>query len=147
MVIDAPFPPRASCLCHALRKASRAVSRLYDEEMRKVGLRTTQFSLLVYLSRTGEVRQRDLGELMSLEETTVTRNVRPLINGGWVAVRVGTDRREKWLTITASGSAKLKEALPAWGRAQGRMKSVLSDETWQTLLSVLPDVVQAASER
>jgi DNA-binding MarR family transcriptional regulator len=65
------------CLCNALRQASRAVSRLYDEELRGVGLRTTQYSLLRYLKHVGAVRQRDLGALISLDETTLTRDLRP----------------------------------------------------------------------
>src|SRR6266705_1928013 len=74
------------CLCNALRQASRAVSRLYDDELRGVGLRTTQYSLLCHLRAAGEVRQRDLGGLTSLDETTLTRNLRPLIDSGWVAI-------------------------------------------------------------
>src|SRR5215475_4802317 len=89
------------CLCYALRQASRAVSRLYDEELRGVGLRTTQFSLLQTLRRSGEVRQRDLAELTLHDETSLTRSLRPLVETGWVAVRAGEDRREKWLKITA----------------------------------------------
>src|SRR5262245_26881786 len=77
-------PMASPCLCNALRQASRAVSRLYDQELRGVGLRTTQYSLLCHLRRTGEVRQRDLGGLTSLDETTLTRNLRPLIDAGWV---------------------------------------------------------------
>src|SRR6478736_2467664 len=83
-----------TCLCNALRQASRAVSRLYDDELRAVGLRTTQYSLLRLLDRAGEVRQRDLGELTLLDETTLTRNLRPLAGNGWVSVRTGEDRRE-----------------------------------------------------
>jgi DNA-binding MarR family transcriptional regulator len=71
------------------------VSRLYDEELREVGLRTTQYALLAWLRFAGEVRQRDLGKLTSLNETTLTRNLRPLIDAGWVAIRPGEDRREK----------------------------------------------------
>src|SRR5262250_801541 len=111
-------PAATPCLCNALRQASRAVSRLYDEELRGVGLRTTQYSLLRQLSRSGEVRQRDLGGLASLDETTLTRNLRPLMKRGWVAVRPGQDRREKRFEITAAGVAKLEEARPAWERAQ-----------------------------
>src|SRR5216684_122807 len=67
------------CFCNALRQASRAVSRFYDEELRGVGLRTTQYSLLRLLGRVGEVRQRDLAELTLHDETTLTRNLRPLV--------------------------------------------------------------------
>ena len=100
------------CLCNALRQASRAVSRLYDEELRGVGLRTTQYSLLRVLARAGEVRQGDLGELTSLDETTLSHNLPLLVRAGWVAVRRGEDRREKLLAITEAGSAKLAEARP-----------------------------------
>src|SRR6516225_8667550 len=88
-------PASTPCLCSALRQASRAVSRLYDDELRRVGLRTTQYSLLRRLSHAGEVRQRDLGGLTSLDETTLTRNLRPLIDAGWVAISPGEDRRAK----------------------------------------------------
>jgi DNA-binding MarR family transcriptional regulator len=120
---------------------------LYDEELRRIGLRTTQFSLLAYLSRVGEVRQSNLGELMLLEETTVSRNLRPLINAGWVAVRDGTDRREKLVTITAAGTETFKRALPVWVEAQTKMKSLLSDKLWKTLLDVLPEVAKASVKK
>jgi DNA-binding MarR family transcriptional regulator len=134
------------CLCNALRQASRAVSRLYDEELRGVGLRTTQYSLLRHLSRLGEVRQRDLGSPTSLDETTLTRNLRPLVKIGWVAVRAGEDRREKLFKITAAGTAKIEEARPAWQRAQERMRSLLPEGVWQDLLRVLPEVARLTAE-
>ena len=108
----------APCLCNALRQASRAVSRLYDEELRGVGLRTTQYSLLRVLARAGQVRQGDLSGLTSLDETTLTRNLRPLVDASWIAVRSGDDRREKLVTITKAGTAKLAEARPAWERCR-----------------------------
>jgi DNA-binding MarR family transcriptional regulator len=83
------------------------VSRLYDEDLRGASLRTTQYSLLRHLRSAGEVRPRDLGELTSLDETTVTRNLRPLIDAGWVAIRPGEDRREKLIRLTDAGAAKL----------------------------------------
>ena len=139
-------PIASPCLCNALRQASRAVSRLYDGELRGVGLRTTQYSLLRVVRRAGEVRQRDLGGLTSLDETTLTRNLRPLLKRGWLAVRAGADRREKLFTITAAGVAKLEEALPAWERAQQRMRSRLPDGAWSGLLVGLPDLARLADE-
>jgi DNA-binding MarR family transcriptional regulator len=130
------------CLCGALRQASRSVSRLYDEELRGVGLRTTQYSLLCVLARAGPVRQGELSGLTSLDETTLTRNLRPLLDSRWIAVRSGDDRREKVVTITKAGTAKLAEARPAWERAQTRMRALLPEEAWQRLLGVLPDLAR-----
>jgi DNA-binding MarR family transcriptional regulator len=135
-------PAPALCFCNAVRQASRAVSRLYDEELRGAGLRSTQYSLLCVLARAGRVRQGDLSALTSLDETTLTRNLRPLVDAGWVAARSGSDRREKLVTITAAGTAKLADARPAWERAQARMQALLPEETWQVLMATLPEVAR-----
>jgi DNA-binding MarR family transcriptional regulator len=141
-----PHPVSGPCLCNALRQASRSVSRLYDDELRGNGLRTTQFSLLHVLRRSGEVRQRDLAELTLHEETSLTRNLRPLVDAGWVAVRTGDDRREKWFKITAAGLAKLEEARPAWERAQARMQALVPEETRQSLLATLAGIARLTAE-
>ena len=130
------------CLACNLRRTSRAVSRLYDEELRSVGLRTTQYSLLHVLARAGQVRQGDLSGLTSLDETTLTRNLRPLEKRGWVAIRAGEDRREKLVTITDAGTAKLAAARPAWERAQARMQALLPQGAWQGLMATLSEVAQ-----
>jgi DNA-binding MarR family transcriptional regulator len=121
------------------------VSRLYDDELRGNGLRTTQYSLLRVLARAGPLRQGDLSGLAALDETTLTRNLRPLVDAGWISVRSGDDRREKMVTITAAGTAKLTEARPAWERAQSRMQKLLPDAAWKSLTAVLPEVVRLTS--
>jgi DNA-binding MarR family transcriptional regulator len=126
--------------------ASRSVSRLYDEEMRRVGLRTTQYSLLRVLARAGEVRQGDLGGLTFLDETTLSHNVPVLVRAGWVAVRSGKDRREKLLRLTDAGAAKLDEALAAWERAQARVQALLPPGAWQGLMTLLPEVARLTAD-
>jgi DNA-binding MarR family transcriptional regulator len=147
MSAEKPSPSGTPCLCNALRQASRAVSRLYDRELRGVGLRTTQYSLLSLLHRSGEVRQGDLGPLTVLDETTLTRTLRPLVDRGWVAVRAGRDRRERRVSITGVGTAKLAKARPAWQRAQERLQSSLPRGVWENLMSVLPEVARLTAER
>jgi DNA-binding MarR family transcriptional regulator len=101
-------------MCTALREASRAVSCLYDDELRRAGLRTTQYSQLSRISRVGDVRQRDLARMTSLGETTLTRNLRRLSDAGWVDTTAGKDEREKLVRLTKDGIAKLRQARPAW---------------------------------
>jgi DNA-binding MarR family transcriptional regulator len=139
------LPIATPCLCAALRQASRAVTRIYDAELRGTGLRSTQHSLLRLLGRVGEVRQGDLGEMASLDGTTLTRNLRPLEKSGWVATRAGADRREKLVAITEAGKEKLEQARPAWMRAQERMQRTLSAGTWDSLFAALPNVTNPAS--
>jgi DNA-binding MarR family transcriptional regulator len=138
-------PVSVACLCLALRQASRAVTRLYDEELRGIGLRTTQFSLLQLLRRSGEVRQCDLAGLTQHDETSLTRSLRPLVNARWVVVRTGKDRREKWFRITTQGEATLEAARPAWDRAQARLEALLPQRAWRGLLEILPEIARLAS--
>jgi DNA-binding MarR family transcriptional regulator len=142
MGTDEKLPVELPCVCFALRQASRAVSRLYDEELRSVGLRTTQYSLLQRLRRSGELRQRDLAERTLHDETSLTRSLRPLVEAGWVAVRAGDDRREKWFRITAKGEEKLKAARGAWERAQVRINALLPEGTLRGLMELLPEVAR-----
>jgi DNA-binding MarR family transcriptional regulator len=130
------------CFCGALRDASRAVSRLYDDELRTVGLRITQYSVLCLLRRSGEFRQRDLAGLTLHDETSLSRSLSPLVDARWVAVRAGEDRREKWFTITPLGVAKLEEAKPAWVRAQARVRALLPERAWRAILEILPEVAR-----
>jgi DNA-binding MarR family transcriptional regulator len=141
-----PHPNPTPCLCAALRQATRAVTRIYDAELRGTGLRSTQHSLLRLLDRVGEVRQGDLGELASLNETTLTRNLRPLQRSGWVTIRPGADRREKLIEITGAGKTKVEQARPAWSRAQERMRKNLPEGTWDSVFAGLPAVTKTASE-
>ena len=96
------------------------------------------------LARAGPVRQGDLSGLTSLDETTLTRNLRPLIDAGWVAIRPGEDRREKLVRLTDAGAAKLREARPAWERAQKRLRARLPEDAWSALLAVLPELTRLA---
>ena len=132
-----PKPIASPCLCDSLRQATRAVSRLYDDEMRKVGLRTTQYALLAWLLAAGEARQKEIEELTFLDQTTLSRNLRPLIDAGWVAIRPGEDRREKLVRLTDAGAAKLQQARPAWERAQEQMRTLLPKGEWSDLMQRL----------
>ena len=68
----------------------------------------------------------------------------PLIDAGWVAIRPGDDRRKKPVRLTDAGAAKLREARPAWGRAQERLRSRLPKEIWASLVDLLPELTRLA---
>jgi DNA-binding MarR family transcriptional regulator len=68
------------------------------------------------------------------------------MEAGWVTADPGEDRREKLVSLTSAGSAKLAKALPAWERAQERMRSRLPKAKWSDLLVLLPDLARMADE-
>ena len=139
MNAEKPPPTGTPCLCFALRQASRAVSRVYDEELRGVGLRNTQYSLLIALHRSGEVRQGDLGAMTVLDETTLTRNLRPLADQGWVAVRAGRTGANDWFRSRRPGGPSSPRCARRGG-AQERLQSSVPKGIWESLMIVLPEV-------
>ena len=91
------------CACANLRRAMRAVTQLYDGELRGAGLRVTQFTLLQSLAAAGPIRQGHLGDILALDSTTLTRTLRPLLKQGWVRGTHGSDRRVRYLELTPTG--------------------------------------------
>lgn len=132
------------CACANLRRAALAVTQLYDQELRKGGLRVTQYSLLATLAlreRTGHGR---IGKLLALDSTTLSRTLRPLESRGWIRAVPGADRRERHWELTPAGRRRLERARPLWDRAQGRLRAVLGDEEWEALQAALTRVTQVA---
>ena len=138
--------PTLPCTCATLRRASRALTQLYDEAMRPVGLRSTQFTILQALSLAGEVSQRDLGQLLAMDSTTLTRTLEIMGEHGWIAKRRGQDRREWRMRLSKSGEAQLKRALPHWQKVQGQVRAQLGNELSDNLLKLADKVTNAVTE-
>jgi DNA-binding MarR family transcriptional regulator len=137
-------PVQLPCACANLRRAARAVTQLYDDELRDSGLRATQFTLLQVLAATGAITQGRLGQLLSHDSTTLTRTLRPLVAKGWVKSVPGLDRRERHFRLTAAGHRELDRSRPHWEHAQQRLRKVLGDTGWVRLQAQLLGVTEAA---
>jgi DNA-binding MarR family transcriptional regulator len=134
------------CMCANVRRASRVLTQIYDEAMRPLGLRMTQFSILQALSLTGEKLQGDIAELLALDSTTLTRSVQLLRKRGWVKVRQGIDRRERWLGLSRSGERELARIQPAWQSAQKNLRSKLGEERWNKLALLSTEIANLPVE-
>ena len=133
------------CACANIRRAARVVTRLYDQELSGSGLEATQFTIVMALSRTGEISQGHLGAFLGLDATTLSRSVKPLLREGWIRSRPGDDRREKLLDLTAEGLRQYKALLPKWERAQERLRHALTAEGWDRMQRTRADVSLAAA--
>jgi DNA-binding MarR family transcriptional regulator len=128
------FSACAGCLCFAVRRAARAVTQRYDAHLRSSGLRATQFTLLVVLKNAGPQPQSRLAEILGMERTTLTRNLRPLLARGYVTYEVGEeDRRVRQIAITAAGIQVTARALPHWRKAQREIEARLAPAAAKTL--------------
>ena len=137
--------PVLPCACANLRRASRAVTRLYNQELRPTGLELTQFTLLMALKITGETTQGKLGNLLALDSTSLTRMLRLMTEHGWIGEKRGNDRRQKLLWVTASGKRKLEQSWPHWERAQARLRHKLGEPGWSQMGLIIGEILAASA--
>lgn len=137
--------PELPCACASIRRAARAVTRIYDEELRPADLELTQFTLLMALDLTGEITQKALAKVLAMDSTTLTRTLRSLTERGWIRVRPGEDRRKKLWSMSAAGRRKFEQACPHWERAQARLRAGIGEARWRELGEVLGEVTAVAT--
>ncbi len=113
------FPPQLlGCTHFRLRQLMRMVGQHYDSAMAQCGLKTTQYSLLTNVVKLGPIRPGALATAMRMEPSTLTRNLRPLIDAGWITLDAGPDARSRLVQITDAGQAKRAQAQRCWKGAQ-----------------------------
>jgi DNA-binding MarR family transcriptional regulator len=137
-----PFLPMLPCLCGSLRRAARSLTQLYEDALRPFGMRSTQHTILQALSRTGEVSQRKLGEILAMDSTSLTRTLAIMRRRGWIQERPGKDRRERLLRLANAGQQQLERVLPAWEKVQSRMRHQLGEEVWNRLFELTHGVTR-----
>ena len=121
------------------------MTRLYNRELQATGLEVTQYTLLMALDLKGEAPQGELGKLLALDTTTLTRMLAPLQKRGWIADQPGDDRRQRLLRLTAAGREKFHSARPHWERAQARFQQQLGAQSWRQMGALLADVARAST--
>lgn len=122
------------CLCLAARRASRTITREFDQALRAHDLRATQFTLLAALNIAGPLAIGALADLLAADRTTMTRNLALVEKRGLAKVRADkTDARSRVATITPEGKALLQEAMPTWRKVQTELTDALGESTAEGL--------------
>lgn len=132
--------------CALLRRASRAVSHLYDLVLSPTGLKATQFILLDAIYRCSEVAQWRLADEYGLADDTLSRRLATLRRAGLVRQRIGNQRPgERLYQLTPEGLEKYEEVRPYWKRAQERLRLTIDEGEMEQLLQLADSVVKKAS--
>ena len=137
--------PHLPCACGSLRRASRALTKAYEEALRPHGLTATQFTILQVLTLAGELTQGALGDALVMDSTSLSRTLRPMVANKWVAVRHGDeDRRQRFISLAAEGRSKFRHASSAWEATQQKLRAELGDAGWKQLFAVTNTIPRAA---
>ena len=132
-----------TCVLFNIRRAARSITQLYDEVGNLTGLRSTQFSLLAAIRLAAPVNLKTLGGLLSMDPTTLARNLAPLKKRKFVSVEFGVDdRRERIVRITSQGRSTLDRGFPYWEKAQSEVLAELGTARVQRMLADLSIVAE-----
>ena len=130
------------CTCFKLRRLSRRITAVYDRALSAAGMRVTQYSLLGHLRGLGGIPMSELAEMLDMDRTTLTRNLKPLIESGWVKVRSSDeDARIRLVQLTPVGEERWKAARACWRQAQDEVNTAIGADGLTALHQMLDSYV------
>jgi len=132
------------CACQNLRRVTRVVTRIYDQELAKAGIEITPFGLLTALNLMGEANQKSLSAGFAMDSTTLTRTLGLMRKQGWVGVRRGKDRRARLFSLSRKGRRQLALAQPYWEAAERRLRKALGQSRWTSMKQAVSQMTEAA---
>ena len=139
-----------TCACNKVRTAARLVTRAYDDALRPTGLRASQCAVLAAIAAQGHGNNSmsitELAQAMSMDRSTLKRNVTPLETLGLLNVGAEGWRRSRLLTITDKGKAALEAAVPLREASQKRLKKMLGADGWSDVQSTLDNLIKTTRE-
>jgi len=134
----------AVCACNSLRRASRAVTQLFDQTLEPSGLRSTQLVILLEIAVAESATVPELARRLVMERSTMQRNLQPLLKRRFIQVSADSARRSRGLTLTPQGRRAIDTAVPLWKKAQSSFVTHLGRRRWDLLREDLSAAVLAA---
>src|SRR5919202_2881506 len=117
-----------SCIAVRLRLLNRVITNLYDDALRPLGVKVSQLNVLIVTARLGLARPALVCDILHLDASTLSRNVKPLQAHGWLEVVPEADARAQPFRLTPQGKRLIEKAVPAWEEAQRQAAELLGDE-------------------
>lgn len=128
------------CISWRVRHLGRVVGRIYDDALRTHGVTAAQVGLLTAIELSGPVHPGTLGKILGSEKSTVSRNLRALIDREWVQASDAAAEPGKLLELAPAGKALLVEIYPAWEQAQDKALGLIGAAAPEILDRFLEEV-------
>ena len=133
-----------SCAAFNFRRTARAVTRLYDLGLEPCGIRATQFAILTAVAKFQPISISRIGEILVIDQTTLTRSLRLLQKQGFLEVSPRSVKRQRFLTLTDAGAKTLAVAAPLWRKVQAQFLSDMGEDAWAVLRNELERLARMA---
>jgi DNA-binding MarR family transcriptional regulator len=115
------------CVALRLRVLNRVVTRIYDEALRPLGIKTSQLNILVAAGKLGLASPLRVCSVLHLDPSTLSRSVERMRARGWLEVVPVEDAREQPFRLTGKGRKLLEQAGPLWETAQEQVRQLLGE--------------------
>lgn len=132
-----------TCACFNFRKTSRCVTQLFDQILAPTGLRSTQLVILITGQLLGPSSIARLARELVMDRSTLTRNLKPLMNMGLMRFSHHEGGKQKSVELTADGQAALLRSAPYWEKAQSHLVDQVGEDKWNRIMVDLSSVVDA----
>ena len=129
-----------TCACLKLRKASRAITRYFNDALRPCGLQQTQMPILVTLAVHERISVTQLAKQLVMDTSSMTRSLKALTTPGFITLESGKGGHTQAVSLTPRGRTLLKQAFPLWEHAQKQFITEFGPKRWQQLQGLLPAV-------
>ena len=136
-----------NCMCSSMRRATRLMTRMYDEALSRAGVSASQFELLANIRGRQPVDQRTLVGAIDSDQTTLSRNLAVLLERGWVEMFADErDRRRSLYRLTKAGATTLSQAFACWEEVQTTLQQRIGGSRWKELMDLTDDVANSITE-
>jgi|SRR5579871_447549 len=136
-----------NCMCSSMRRATRLMTRMYDEALSAAGVSASQFELLANIRGRQPVDQRTLVSAIDSDQTTLSRNLAVLLERGWVELSADEkDGRKSLYRLTKTGTTTLSQAFACWEEVQTKLQQRIGAGQWKELMDLSNDVANVITE-
>ena len=131
----------SECINAKLRKLHRLINAAYQQKIQPFGLRGSMLSILFIIGKQRFVNQKTIADALVLDQSTMSRDLKKLVEKGWVKSRKGIDPRHSELELTTEGYLLLEEVVPVWEKLHHSVEQILGQFNIQQI-DVLTKAIQ-----
>jgi DNA-binding MarR family transcriptional regulator len=117
-----------ACLAFRVRALSRVMTNIYDAALEQHGITMNQATMLIMLSYVGKAGPGRIGQVLIMEKSTVSRNLKLMKKKGWIEAVGGDTGRDQVVSVTQKGKKLLTEFHPDWEKAQKQAEELLGKQ-------------------
>lgn len=118
------------CASLNFRRTARAITQLFDRELLRAGIRSTQFTMLVAIAKIQPTAIRTLSSVLVIDPTTLTRSLRLMQQDGLIRISKRCSKRQRFVSLTPRGEQALARTLPVWRQIQRRFVDAIGADYW-----------------